>query len=84
MKECVLALGVECLVNSGLYQNNQSALDALTESLTSGSALKKFSQMVVAMGGPVDFVSNYESYLPKAPVIRPIYQKKSGLYLHLM
>ena len=78
LKECVLALGVECLVNSGFHPNNQSALDALTESLTSGSALKKFSQMVEAMGGPVDFVSNYESYLPKAPVIRPVYSEKQG------
>ncbi len=78
LKECVLALGVECLMNSGLYPNTPSALAALTESLTSGSALKKFSQMVESMGGPVDFVSNYESYLPKAPVIRPIYPEKSG------
>ncbi len=78
LRECVFSLGVECLINSGLHPNKQSALDALTDSLTSGSALKKFSQMVEAMGGPVDFVSKYESYLPKAPIIRSVYPNKPG------
>ena len=35
--------------------------------------------MVAGLGGPVDFVENYDNYLEKAEIIKPVYAEQSGL-----
>ena len=34
--------------------------------------------MVAALGGPVDFIENYDNYLEKADIVRPVYANKKG------
>jgi len=34
--------------------------------------------MVSALGGPVDFVTKADSYLAKAPVVKPVYAPQAG------
>ncbi|MBP5215050.1 MAG: thymidine phosphorylase [Alphaproteobacteria bacterium] len=72
------ALGCELLQKCGRYQNETEALKKIEEVLTSGKALEKFSQMVAALGGPRDFAEKYDSYLPKAALIKPLFAEKAG------
>jgi thymidine phosphorylase len=37
-----------------------------------------FGKMVAALGGPVDFIENYDNYLEKADIVRPVYANKKG------
>jgi thymidine phosphorylase len=70
--DLTVALGGEVLSLSG------AALDAATGSaqifnaLHSGAAAERFGRMVAALGGPSDFVENWDRHLPKAAVIRDV------------
>lgn len=44
----------------------------LEAAVTSGRALECFAAGVAAMGGPVDFVERLDTYLPAAPIRRPV------------
>ena len=37
-----------------------------------------FGSMVSALGGPIDFVTRADSYLAKAPVVKPVYAPEAG------
>lgn len=74
LHEVTLALGAELLRNAKLTAMRAS----LENSLATGKAAEIFGQMVARLGGPKDFVENHQSYLPKAPIIRPVYAKNSG------
>jgi thymidine phosphorylase len=47
--------------------------------LDSGAAAAKFEEMVVALGGPSDFLAKSESYLAKAPMTVPFKASRSGV-----
>ena len=79
LHEVNMALCAEMLVVSGLASSDEEAHTKLQESLDSGAAAEKFAQMVTALGGPADFMTNYDEYLAKADIIRPIYPLKSGI-----
>ncbi len=79
LHEVNMALCAEMLVLGGLASNDDEAKAKLQESLDSGAAADKFAQMVTALGGPEDFMENYDDYLAKADIIRPIYAPKSGI-----
>jgi len=79
LHEVNMALCAEMLVVSGIANSSDEAYSMLEESLESGTAADKFAQMVTALGGPSDFISNYDEYLSKADIIRPIYSLKSGI-----
>lgn len=68
----------ELLVISNLAQDLTEAKQKLEKALSSGKALEIFARMVSALGGPKDFVENYEKYLPKAKIIEPLFAQKSG------
>ena len=42
-------------------------------------AAEIFGKMVCALGGPADFVENYDNYLQKSEIIRPVYAPHSGI-----
>lgn len=46
--------------------------------MSSGRALEIFARMVAALGGPVDFCDYPDRYLPRAPVVKPLYAEKDG------
>lgn len=61
LQELTLALGAELLVTIGIEQNRTAATTRLLQLVSSGQALDKFRQMIVAQGG------NPDATLPVAP-----------------
>ncbi len=83
LHEVTMALCAEMLCSAELATNVQEARDKLQSALDDGSALTKFSQMVFALGGPEDFVTNMDSYLPRAPLVLPLNATASGYISHI-
>ena len=73
-----LALGAELLVLADAEADIQVAARKLSDTLTSGAAVEKFDQMIVALGGPVDFSKSWRQRLPEANVIRDIVAPAAG------
>ncbi len=78
LHEINLALCAEMLVLGKLANNTEEATKKLQEVLDNGKAAEKFAQMVTALGGPSDFMDNYDNYLDKSEIIRPVYAKENG------
>ncbi len=74
-----MALCVSALLNSGVVNDEDKARDKLEYVLKSGEALEVFAKMVSMLGGPNDFCENYDKYLPKANIIRPIFSDDYGV-----
>ena len=72
------ALCIEALINTKLAKDEKEALCKIEKTLSTGAALEKFAKMVQTLGGPSDFVLHPEDYMPKAPIIRPVFAKKEG------
>ncbi len=69
----VLGLCAEMLVVSGIEPDRAAATKRCDAAVTSGRALEIFGKMVVALGGPADFIENSSKYLAAAAVVRPVY-----------
>ncbi|MFQ5347564.1 MAG: thymidine phosphorylase [Rhodothalassiaceae bacterium] len=74
----VMALVAEMLVLGGLAGDREAARDRALEALQSGRAAEIFGRMIAAMGGPADFLERADSYLPRAPVVRPVHAVRGG------
>jgi thymidine phosphorylase len=72
-------LCAEMLVLSKLSNSIADAKEILQNVLDNGKAADVFSNMVTALGGPSDFVQNYDKYLIKANIIRPVYAEQTGI-----
>jgi len=73
LDEVVIALSAEMLVAGGIESDRGVAKQRCDDAVTSGRAAEIFGRMTAALGGPADFVENYEQYLPKAAVVRPVF-----------
>jgi thymidine phosphorylase len=73
-----VALGGEALATAGLARDAADGESRITTALETGRAAEVFGRMVAAQGGPADFVENWQSYLPKASVLRPIPAPRAG------
>jgi thymidine phosphorylase len=78
LHQVTLALGCEILELCGLADNHVDAARQLETVLENGSAAEIFGRMVAAQGGPTDFVTRPEHYLPEAPVIKPVNASRRG------
>ena len=78
LEAVVLAFASEMIANAGLAEDHDRAREIAVETVSSGRALETFGRMVACLGGPVDFVERWESYLPKATIIRPVEAPASG------
>jgi len=78
LNEVTLQLGAELLVLSKIAANTKTARAMLEQTLSSGAAAERFQRMVSALGGPHDLIDRTEAHLPRAPVIRPVFAKKTG------
>ena len=78
LDEVVLALVAEMAVVAGLQDDRSAAREFADRAVTSGEAAETFGRMVAALGGPADFVENYQSYLPAAPVQVPVLPLSPG------
>ncbi len=74
----IFALCVEMLVVTGLASTEQEAMQKLTSVLDNGKATECFAKMLVGLGGPIDFIERFDTYLAKAPFVRPVFAKKTG------
>ncbi len=73
-----MALCEQLLINGKLASDKADANRQLQAALDSGRAAEYFAKMVSAQGGPADFVDNYENYLAKAAVSKPLLAPNSG------
>jgi len=78
-----MALCVEMLLSANLATDADDARHKLQAVLDNGKAAELFGSMVTGLGGPADFVDNYDLHLPKTDIIRPVYATQSG-YLTAM
>ena len=78
LDEIVRVLTAEMLVLSGAQPDHDTAGVRIEMALASGSAAEIFSRMVAALGGPADFLEHSARYLPRAPVIEPVYPATEG------
>lgn len=71
-----LDLGVKALELAGW--NPSLARKRLEASLEDGSALEKFAQMVVALGGPPDMAEDWRTHLGEAPIVGDVTAPEAG------
>ena len=76
--EITMTLCAEMLVLGELAENSEQARQKLQAALVDGSAATCFAKMVSGLGGPKDFVENYEQYLEKTEIIKPVFAEQSG------
>ena len=79
MWDVTVELSAEMLVIGGLRPDLAEARVAIEEAFTSGRAAEIFGSMVSALGGPIDFVTKADSYLAKAPVVKPVHAPEAGI-----
>jgi thymidine phosphorylase len=76
--EVTLALSVELLVLGGVHVDGASARAAAEGALASGAAADAFAGMVTALGGPARLLEEPDRFLPRAPIVRPVYPVEAG------
>ncbi len=74
-----MALCTEMLLSGGLAANEQEARARLQQVLDNGKAAETFARMVTALGGPADFVENYDAHLEQAGIVCPVYAASAGI-----
>ncbi|MFK8035325.1 MAG: thymidine phosphorylase, partial [Hyphomicrobiales bacterium] len=78
LEQVVLALSAEMLVLGNLASTLMEAEQKLRAVWESGKAAEAFDKMVAALGGPIGFVDNAGTILPKANVVRDVFSKDTG------
>ena len=78
LHEVTVALCVEALLLGALERDEAAARKRVQKALDDGSAAQKFAQMVAMLGGPKDFIDNFDVHLPKAPISREIHASQDG------
>ena len=67
--DVTVALGGEALALAGLASDAADGEGRIAQALESGAAAECFGRMIVAQGGPADFVDRWPDRLPSAPVM---------------
>ena len=78
LHEVTMALCAQMLIGGKLASDEADARAKLQAGLDSGRAAEIFGRMVIALGGPADFLENYDRHLAPAPIVRPVYADKAG------
>jgi thymidine phosphorylase len=76
--EVTMSLCAEMLISAKLASDEQDARAKLQAVLDNGKAAEIFGRMVTGLGGPADLMERYDSYLPKAAIVRPVYADHAG------
>ncbi|MCU0903029.1 MAG: thymidine phosphorylase [Tabrizicola sp.] len=76
--DVTVALGGEALALAGLASDAADGEGRIAEALESGAAAEAFGRMVVAQGGPADFVDRWPDRLPSAPVMLEVPALEDG------
>ncbi|MDC3128342.1 thymidine phosphorylase [Paracoccaceae bacterium] len=78
LRSITLSLGAEILKAQKIYNNISQATNELERNLDSGAALKKFSEMISLMGGPINFGQDFNRYLPEATAVIEVFAPEAG------
>ena len=78
LKQVTLSLAAEMLVSSGLAATTLEGFAKAETALNNGKAAEIFGQMIAALGGPKDLVSNHSPYIKAAPLVRDVLALRSG------
>ena len=78
LRSITVSLGAEILKAQKIYNNISQATNALERNLNSGAALKKFSEMIFLMGGPINFGQDFNRYLPEATAVIEVFAPEAG------
>lgn len=73
----VVDLCSEMLVLAGIADETTAPMTVMG-ALNSGTAAERFAQMIVALGGPSDLMSNPNAHLPLAPITRDVISPRRG------
>jgi len=76
--DLTVALGAEVLVSGGLAGDAAQGAERISAALQSGRAAEVFGRMVHALGGPPDILEDYQTHLPRAPVVAELCPDESG------
>jgi thymidine phosphorylase len=76
--DVTVALGGEVLALAGLASDAADGEGRIAQALESGAAAECFGRMVVAQGGPADFVDRWPDRLPSAPVMLEVPALEDG------
>jgi thymidine phosphorylase len=76
--ELCAALGGPLMAGAKLSPTQDMGSAALRKAIVSGKAAEVFGKMIAAMGGPVQFVENWQRFLPEATVIREAKSTEAG------
>lgn len=79
LHQVTVALAAEMLTISGLADSDATARVKVNEVISNGQAAEIFGKMVAKLGGPIDFVDNYQRYLPIANIVRPVFASHGGM-----
>ena len=78
LRSITVSLGAEILKAQKIYNNISQATNELERNLNSGAALKKFSEMIFLMGGPINFGQDFNRYLPEATAVIEVFAPEAG------
>ena len=78
LRSITVSLGAEILKAQKIYNNISQATNELERNLNSGAALKKFSEMITLMGGPINFGQDFNRYLPEATAVIEVFAPEAG------
>ncbi|RFB81352.1 thymidine phosphorylase [Methylovirgula sp. 4M-Z18] len=78
LHEVTVALGGEMLFLGRLAATPEEGRAKIADAIESGRAAEVFGRMVAALGGPADFMTRMDAYLPKAAVVKPILSEAAG------
>lgn len=76
--EVTMGLCAEMLQLGGIASSEAEARAKLNEVLDNGKAAEIFGRMISGLGGPADFIENFDNYLPHSSIIRPVYADTKG------
>ena len=76
--DVTVALGGALLVRAGLAANAAAGAEAMGEAFQSGRAAERFGRMVAALGGPADFLENFETHLREAAIVEDVLAGAEG------
>ncbi|MGC0152454.1 thymidine phosphorylase [Chromobacterium vaccinii] len=78
LHEVTMALCAQMLIGGKLAADEADARAKLQAGLDSGRAAEIFGRMVTELGGPADFMENYDRHLAPAPIVRPVFADRAG------
>ena len=78
LSQVVYALGSTILHNAGLVSTLEEGEAKIKKAFYSGHAAEIFAKMIKSLGGPSDFLSNADKYLPRARLVEDVFPVDSG------